>query len=97
MRYDGWCRQRADEKLVEPLPRGGDLRLALAYANSYHVGMSSLSFQRVYELVQSFLSAHRFTLTDFLCNSIIQMDRRGKETICRKGFTGRSMWMSTIV
>lgn len=31
----------------------GQFALALAYANSYHVGMSSLGFQRVYELVQA--------------------------------------------
>jgi radical SAM superfamily enzyme YgiQ (UPF0313 family) len=35
---------------VVDFPRHGAHRLALAYANSYHVGMSSLAFQRVYEL-----------------------------------------------
>ena len=40
------------KKLVSELPRGGDFSLALAYANSYHVGMSSLAFQRVFELSQ---------------------------------------------
>jgi radical SAM superfamily enzyme YgiQ (UPF0313 family) len=52
MRNVGWSRQRADEKLVDDMPRGGDLRLALAYANSYHLGMSSLALQRVFELVE---------------------------------------------
>ena len=53
MKNPGWSRQRADEKLVDDVPRGGDLRLALAYANTYHLGMSSLALQRVFELVES--------------------------------------------
>jgi radical SAM superfamily enzyme YgiQ (UPF0313 family) len=48
-----WSSHRALERPVEPLPRHGRYRLALAYANSYHVGMSSLGFQRVYELVHA--------------------------------------------
>ncbi len=48
---DPWSSSRALERPVEPLPRHGRWRLALAYANDYHVGMSSLGFQRVYELV----------------------------------------------
>jgi radical SAM superfamily enzyme YgiQ (UPF0313 family) len=50
MRQD-WSAHRADERSVERLPRGGAFALALAYANTYHVGMSSLGFQRVWELV----------------------------------------------
>ena len=46
-----WSTHRADERHVERMPRGGAFTLALAYANSYHVGMSSLGFQRVWELV----------------------------------------------
>jgi radical SAM superfamily enzyme YgiQ (UPF0313 family) len=42
---------RAAERPVERLPAFGRQRLALGYANSYHVGMSSLGFQRTYELV----------------------------------------------
>jgi radical SAM superfamily enzyme YgiQ (UPF0313 family) len=49
-RFD-WSAHRADERQVERMPRGGAFTLALAYANSYHVGMSSLGFQRVWELV----------------------------------------------
>jgi radical SAM superfamily enzyme YgiQ (UPF0313 family) len=37
---------------VERFPPHGRYSLALAYGNSYHVGMSSLGFQRVYELVR---------------------------------------------
>ena len=33
------------------MPQGGTFTMALAYANTYHVGMSSLGFQRVWELV----------------------------------------------
>ncbi|HVR28061.1 MAG TPA: hypothetical protein VMS86_00890, partial [Thermoanaerobaculia bacterium] len=46
-----WTAHRADERHVERMPQGGDFTLALAYANTYHVGMSSLGFQRVWELV----------------------------------------------
>jgi radical SAM superfamily enzyme YgiQ (UPF0313 family) len=46
-----WSAHRADERQVERMPQGGAWSLALAYANSYHVGMSSLGFQRVWELV----------------------------------------------
>ena len=47
-----WSRHRTDERHVERMPQGGAHTLALAYANTYHVGMSSLGFQRVWELVQ---------------------------------------------
>lgn len=47
-----WRPIRAAERPVEALSGHGRCRLALAYANSYHIGMSSLGFQRVYELVQ---------------------------------------------
>lgn len=46
-----WPALRARERLAIELPRHAPHRLALAYANSYRVGMSSLGFQRVYELV----------------------------------------------
>jgi radical SAM superfamily enzyme YgiQ (UPF0313 family) len=39
------------ERPVERFARHARHRLALAYANTYHVGMSSLGFQRTYELV----------------------------------------------
>lgn len=41
----------ADERPVEAYPRHGRYRLALAYGNTYAVGMSSLGFQRVWDLV----------------------------------------------
>lgn len=44
---------RAAERPVRSFPRQGRWALGLAYANSYHVGMSSLGFQRVYELVHA--------------------------------------------
>ena len=50
MRHD-WSAHRADERHVERMPQGGAFTLALAYANTYHVGMSSLGFQRVWEQV----------------------------------------------
>ncbi|HYG63545.1 MAG TPA: hypothetical protein VEL74_13265, partial [Thermoanaerobaculia bacterium] len=46
-----WTPHLIDERPVQSFPRHGSYRLALVYANTYHVGMSSLGFQRVYELV----------------------------------------------
>ena len=46
-----WSRERAAERPVRAFSRHAAHHLALAYANSYHVGMSSLALQRVYELV----------------------------------------------
>lgn len=48
-----WRRIRADERPVEPFSTHGRYTLALAYANTYHVGMSSLALHRVYELVHA--------------------------------------------
>jgi radical SAM superfamily enzyme YgiQ (UPF0313 family) len=58
-RYDAKARQQAhdwapfvaDERPVERFSPHGRHRLGLAYANTYHIAMSSLAFQRVYELV----------------------------------------------
>ncbi|MCZ6507449.1 MAG: radical SAM protein [Acidobacteria bacterium] len=47
-----WQAIRAAERPVERFSSHGRYTLALAYANSYHIGMSSLGFQRVYELIQ---------------------------------------------
>jgi radical SAM superfamily enzyme YgiQ (UPF0313 family) len=46
-----WAPFRADERALRPFSAHAEHSLALAYANSYHVGMSSLGFQRTYELV----------------------------------------------
>jgi radical SAM superfamily enzyme YgiQ (UPF0313 family) len=50
-RAHDWSPYAAAERPVERFSPHGRFRLGLAYANSYHVGMSSLGFQRVYELV----------------------------------------------
>ena len=52
MKPQDWFKHRASERYVEEQPREGRYSMALAYANSYHVGMSSLGFQRVWDLVQ---------------------------------------------
>ncbi len=59
-----WSRERADERPVRAFSRHAAHHLALAYANSYHVGMSSLALQRVYELVheRADWAAERFFL-----------------------------------
>lgn len=46
-----WSPIRAAERPVEAFSHHARHRLALAYANSYHVAMSSLGFQRVYEVI----------------------------------------------
>ena len=48
---DDWRIWRQAERPLAALTPHADRRLALAYANSYHVGMSSLGFQRTYELL----------------------------------------------
>ncbi|HXU47369.1 MAG TPA: hypothetical protein VN783_17725, partial [Thermoanaerobaculia bacterium] len=48
-----WAPFRVDERPLERFSPHGKHRLALAYANSYHIGMSSLGFQRVFELVHA--------------------------------------------
>ena len=44
-----WAPLRADERPVERFSPHARHRLALGYANTYHVGMSSLGFQRTFE------------------------------------------------
>jgi len=46
-----WSAHRAVERPVTGTSTHGQYQLALAYANTYHVGMSSLGFQRVHHLV----------------------------------------------
>ncbi|HSN85849.1 MAG TPA: radical SAM protein [Thermoanaerobaculia bacterium] len=48
-----WASFTAVERPVERFSPHGRHRLALAYANTYHVGMSSLGYQRVHELVHA--------------------------------------------
>ena len=54
----------AAERPVERFSPHARHRLALGYANSYHVGMSSLGYQRTYELVHRYedWAAERFFL-----------------------------------
>jgi radical SAM superfamily enzyme YgiQ (UPF0313 family) len=49
-RHD-WAPIRAAERTLAPFNPHAPHALALAYANTYHVGMSSLALQRVWELV----------------------------------------------
>ncbi|MEM1202007.1 MAG: radical SAM protein [Acidobacteriota bacterium] len=46
-----WGPYRSDERTVRPFSPHAAHSLALTYANTYEVGMSSLGFQRVYELI----------------------------------------------
>ena len=46
-----WAGHRADERRLVPFTAHAPHALALAYANTYWVGMSSLGFQRTWELV----------------------------------------------
>ncbi|MDH3254789.1 MAG: B12-binding domain-containing radical SAM protein [Acidobacteriota bacterium] len=57
-----WHETRAAERPVEPFSTQGRHALALAYANEYRIGMSSLALQRVYELVheEEDWTCHRF-------------------------------------
>ena len=57
-----WAPYRAAERQVRPFSPHSEHRLALTYANTYEIGMSSLGFQRVYELIHDTpgWSAERF-------------------------------------
>ena len=46
-----WAEIRKLERPVLPVSHHSRYTMALAYANSYHIGMSSLAFQRVFELI----------------------------------------------
>lgn len=46
-----WADIRSLERPVLPVSHHSRYTMALAYANSYHIGMSSLAFQRVFELI----------------------------------------------
>jgi radical SAM superfamily enzyme YgiQ (UPF0313 family) len=46
-----WTAHRADERPVARYSPHARYSLALAYANSYHLGMSSLALQRLYALI----------------------------------------------
>ncbi len=46
-----WAPIRASERTLVPFTPHAPNALALAYANTYHVGMSSLALQRVWDLV----------------------------------------------
>jgi radical SAM superfamily enzyme YgiQ (UPF0313 family) len=46
-----WAEIRSLERPVLPLSHHSRYTMALGYANSYHIGMSSLAFQRVFELI----------------------------------------------
>ena len=61
-RKHSWDSVRSDERPVGTFSAHGRHALALAYANSYRIGMSSLGFQRVYELVhgEADWTCHRF-------------------------------------
>jgi radical SAM superfamily enzyme YgiQ (UPF0313 family) len=57
-----WKEVRSAERPVRAFSAHGRNALALAYANTYHVGMSSLALQRVYDLVHAAedWTCHRF-------------------------------------
>ena len=57
-----WDAMRTDERPVRVFSSHGRHALALAYANDYRIGMSSLAFQRVFELVheEPEWTCHRF-------------------------------------
>ena len=78
-----WARLLGDERPVERFSPHARHRLALGYANTYHVGMSSLGFQRTFELVHGFegWAAERFFLdgegTPRTLESATPLDRFG--------------------
>jgi radical SAM superfamily enzyme YgiQ (UPF0313 family) len=72
-----WKPFRADERPVRAFTGSGKFSLALAYANTYHIGMSSLGYQRVYELVHDRPDwyAERFFLDGTGCPESVETGR----------------------
>jgi len=66
-------RERARETLAREVgyvqkPHGGRLRVALAFPNTYYVGMSSLGFQTIYRLFN--------TIDDVVCERVFLPGRQ---------------------
>ena len=74
---------RAEQRLAQEIrllrpPHGGDLRVALGYPNSYHVGMSNLGMQVVYGILNRTpgVTCERFFLPD--PDEIEEYERHGR-------------------
>lgn len=74
---------RAEQRLANEIAllrpaHGGDLRIALGYPNTYHVGMSNLGIQVVYGIFNRTpgVSCHRFFLPD--ADEIEEYQRHGR-------------------
>lgn len=72
-----WAPYRAAERPVREFSPHGAHRMALVYANTYEVGMSSLGFQRVYELMHDVpdWTAERFFLNGTGMPRSVELDR----------------------
>lgn len=70
-------RLQGEIALLKP-PAGGDVRVALGYPNTYHVGMSNLGLQLVYGLLNRMpgVSCERFFLPD--PDEVEEFDRSGR-------------------
>ncbi len=58
-------------------PHGAEVEIALAYPNTYHVGMSNLGVQRIYSLLNS--------LDDTLCERVFLPDEEDTEEYSKTG------------
>lgn len=74
---------RAEERLNSEIallrpPSGGDVRIALGYPNTYHVGMSNLGMQVVYGILNQTpgVTCERFFLPD--PDEIVEYERHGR-------------------
>ncbi|HEY3137346.1 MAG TPA: radical SAM protein [Blastocatellia bacterium] len=81
---------RDDERgLISQKPRGLGLDIALAYPNTYHIGMSNLGFQAVYQLFNSY--------PDVTCERVFTPDADIEQELERTGSSLLSLESETPV
>ena len=75
--------------LVSQKPHGRGLDIALAYANTYYIGMSNLGFQSVYQLFNSY--------TGVTCERVFIPDSDIEQELARTGAPLLSLESETII
>ena len=72
-----WRKERLHkEKSLVTFSHGSSVRVALAYPNSYYIGMSSLGFQVIYDVLNShkYTSAERFFYPDYVSKGLFSIE-----------------------
>src|SRR5215510_10858410 len=87
---DRYNKLRDSERgLISNKPRGLGLDIALAYPNTYYIGMSNLGFQAVYQLFNSY--------RDITCERVFTPDADIEQELERTGSTLLSLESETPI